>query len=80
MCKSNEDNWLFTDADGPAFEQFISSSDWDPVKIITMEKRNILINMLIYKETVMRGGRKMKALCEGLLAHDFWKIFERESS
>ena len=32
-CKRDEDiQLLFTDADGPAFEQLISSSDWDPVE------------------------------------------------
>ena len=54
-------------------DQHLSSSDWDPAKIITMENRNILINMLIYEETVMRGGRKMKVLCEGLLPMIFGK-------
>ena len=38
-----------------------------------MENRNILINMLIYKETVMRRERKMKAMCEGLLFMNFGK-------
>ena len=69
-CKSDEDiQLLFTDADGPAFEQLISNSDWDPVEIITMENRNILV----YEETVMRRERKMKAMCEGLLSMDFGK-------
>ena len=73
-CKRDEDiQLLFTDADGPAFEQLISSSDWDPVETITMKNRNILINMLVYEETVMRRGRKMKAMCEGLLFMNFGK-------
>ena len=63
-CKSDEDiQLLFTGADRPAFKQLISSLDWAPVKIIIMENRNILINMLIYEETVMRRERKMTVMC-----------------
>ena len=63
-CKSDEDiQLLFTGADRPAFKQLISSLDWAPVKIIIMENRNILINILIYEETVMRRERKMTAMC-----------------
>ena len=43
-CASyNNIQLLFTDADGPAFEQ-LSRSDWDPVEIITMETRIPLIS------------------------------------
>ena len=63
-CKNDEDiQVLFTDADGPAFKQLICSSDWGPVEVITMKNRNILINMLIYEETVIIRGTKMKAMC-----------------
>ena len=73
-CKNDEDiQLLFTNADGPAFEQLISSSDWGPVEVITMKNRNTLINVLIYEETVMRRERKMKAMCEGLLFMNFGK-------
>ena len=41
--------------------------DWDPVEVITMKNKNILINMLICEKTVMRRGRKLEAMCEGLL-------------
>ena len=36
-----------------------------------MENKNILINILIYEKTVMRRGKKMEAMCEGLLFIDF---------
>ena len=79
-CKNDEDiQLLFTDANGPALEQLISSSDWDPVEVITVENRTTLINMLIYEDAVMRRGRKMKVMCERLLFMSFGKIFERES-
>ena len=73
-CKNDEDiQLLFTDANGPALEQLISSSDWDPVEVITVENRTILINMLIYEDAVMRRGRKMKVMCERLLFMNFGK-------
>ena len=61
------------------FQQLISSLDWDPVEVISMKNKNILINILIYKKTVMRRARKMEAMCEELLFHKLWSIFERES-
>ena len=71
-CKNDEDiQLLFTDADGPAFEQLISSSDWGPIEVITMKNRNILINVLIYQER-----KKNESDVLGTAIHDLWKIFE----
>ena len=64
-------NELMDSADGPAFEQIISSSDWDPNESVTVENKNILINLLLYEETVGRRGRKVEAIREGLIAMGF---------
>ena len=57
---------LFNSADGPAFEQLVSSTDWDPNEPITIENKEILINLLLYEETIVRRGKKVKAMREGL--------------
>ena len=61
-------NGLFDTADGPAFEQIINSSDWDPDEPVTSSNNAILVNMLLYEETVVRGGKKVEAIREGLKA------------
>ena len=66
-CDSNDEiNELFASADGPAFEQIISTSDWEPSQSISVDNKNILIDMLLYEETVVRCGRKISAIREGL--------------
>ena len=57
---------LFDSADGPAFEQLVSSADWDPNEPITVENKEILINLLLYEETIVRRGKKLEAMREGL--------------
>ena len=54
---------LFNSADGPAFEQLASSSDWDPNEPITVENKEILINFLLYEETIVRRGKKKWKPC-----------------
>ena len=51
---------LFNFADGPAFEQLVSSTDWDPNEPITTENKEILINLLLYEETMSAEGKKWK--------------------
>ena len=42
---------LFDSANGPVFEQLVSSTDWDPNEGVTVENKKILINPLLYEET-----------------------------
>ncbi len=71
-CDTNEAiNDLFNTADGPAFEQIISSSDWEPTEAITLTNKDILINLLLHEETITRRGGKVKAIREGLIFMGF---------
>lgn len=66
-CENDEAiDELFASADGPAFEQIISTSDWEPNQSIIVKNKNILIDMLLYEETIVRSGRKISAIREGL--------------
>ena len=51
---------LFNSADGLPFEQLVSSTDWDPNEPITIENKEILINLLLYEETISAEGKKWK--------------------
>ena len=57
---------LFDSADGPAFEQLVSSTDWDPNGAVTVENKEVLINLLLYEETIVCRGKKVEAMREGL--------------
>ena len=60
---------LFNSADNrPAFEQLVSSVDWDPNEPITIANKEILINLLLYEETIVSRGKTMRveAMREGL--------------
>ena len=48
---------LFDSANGPVFEQLVSSTDWDPNEAVTVENKEILINLLLYEEAdkLVRG-------------------------
>lgn len=67
----NEITQLFQSTDGPAYEQIIGLSDWDPNEDITCDNKSILINMLIYEEMVIRRGKKVNAIREGLAMMEF---------
>ena len=57
---------LFDSADGRAFEQLVSSTDWDPNEPITIENKEILIDLLLYEEKFFRRGKKLEAMRKGL--------------
>ena len=63
-------NDLFDTADGPAFEQIINSSDWDPNEPVTSSNKAILANML-HEEIAVRRGKKVDATRECLKAMSF---------
>ena len=44
----------------------VSSTDWDPNEPITVENKEILINLLLYEEKIVRRGKKVEAIGEGL--------------
>ena len=44
----------------------VSSTDWDPNEPITVENKEILTNLLLYEETIVRRGKKVEAMREGL--------------
>ena len=69
-------NDLFEFADGPPFEQIYNSSDWNPVEPVTPSKSAIPVNML-YEKTIVRRGRKVEAIREGLKALSFTRYFGR---
>ena len=71
---------LFDTADGPAFEQIINSSDWDLDEPVTSSNKAILINMLLYEETVVRRGKKVEAIREGLKAMSFTRYFCKDAT
>ena len=52
-------NDLFDTADGFAFEQTTNSSDWDPDQPVMSSNKATLVNMLLYKEAVLRRGKKV---------------------
>ena len=69
LCNCNNEQsikGLFNSADGLAFEQLVSSTDWDPNEPITVENKEILINLLLYEETIVRRGTKVEAMREEL--------------
>ena len=57
---------LFNFADEPSFAQLISSTDCDLKEPIIVENKEILINLLLYKEAITRRGEKVEAMREGL--------------
>ena len=73
-------NDLFDTADGPAFEQIINSSDWDLDEPVTSSKKAILINMLLYTETLVRRGNKVEAIRECLKAMSFTRYFGKDTT
>eukprot|EP00794_Sanderia_malayensis_P017199 gene17199-18929_t len=77
QCETKEAiNELFDTFDAPAFEQIISSSDWDPQEDVTVGNKNILIDMLLHEQTINRRGRKVVAMHEGLLFMQFGKCLD----
>ena len=66
-------------ADGPAFEQIINSSDWDPAEPVTSSNKAILINMFLYEEPVVRRGKKVEAIRESLKALSFTRHFGKDA-
>ena len=44
----------------------VSSTDWDPNEPITVENKEILINLLLYEEKIVRRVKKVEAIGEGL--------------
>eukprot|EP00794_Sanderia_malayensis_P014728 gene14728-16262_t len=77
QCETKEAiNELFDTSDGPAFEQIISSSDWDPQEDVTVGNKNILIDMLLHEETINRRGRTVVAMREGLFFMQFGKCLD----
>ena len=66
---------LFNNADSPASEQISSSSEWDPSEHITSKNKDILVNMLLYQETIGRRGRGVDANREDLNVMGFAKHF-----
>ncbi len=74
-CESNDAiNELFSTADGPAFEQIISSSDWDPNETVTMDNKDVLVNLLLHEETITRRGGKVRAMREGIIFMGFQRF------
>ena len=73
-------NDLFDTGDGPAFEQIINSSDWDADEPVTSSNKAILENMLLYEETVVRRGKKVEAIREGLKAMSFTRYFGKDAT
>ena len=61
LCSFNNEQSikeLFNSADGPVFDHLVSSSYWDPNEPITVENKEILINLLAYEETIVHRGTK----------------------
>ena len=78
-CDTEESiNDLFDTADGPPLEQIINSSDWDPR--LRRSNKAILVNMLLYEETVVRRGKKVEAIREGLKAMSFTSYFGKDAT
>ena len=73
-------NDLCDTADGPAFEQIINSSDWDPDEPVTSSNKAILVNMFLYEETVVRRGKKVEAIREGLKTMSFTRYFGKDAT
>ena len=73
-------NDLFDTADRPAFEQIINSSDWDADEPVTSSNKTILVNMLLYEETVVRRGKKVEAIREGLKATSFIRYIGKDAT
>ncbi len=77
QCETKEAiSELFDTSNGPAFEQIISSSDWDPQENVTVGNKNILMDMLLHEEAINRRGRKVVAMCEGLHFMQFGKCLD----
>ena len=61
QCDAEERiNDFVKSGNGPAFEQIISLSNWDPSEHITMKNKDILHNMILYEETI--GHKADRAL------------------
>ena len=73
-------NDLFDAADGPAFEQIINSSDGDPDEPVTSSNKAIVVNMLLYEETVVRREKKVEAIRKGLKAMSFTRYFGKDAT
>lgn len=74
LLECNEDveiQALFSSADGPAYEQIVALSDWNNDVEVTVNNRNILIDIIIQDELVVRRGKKIHAFKEGLATMHF---------
>ena len=80
-CESNDAiNDLFSSADGPAFEQIISSSDWDPNEAVTMDNKDVLVNLLLHEKTIARRGGKIRAMREGMTFMEFQEFLSFQAA
>ena len=57
---------LFNSPDGPAFEQLVSSTNWYPNEPITVGNKEMLINILFCEENIVRRGKKVETMRQGL--------------